>query len=112
TETTGIDQAFAALQTEFKLELTTDERAMILDLGMPLAYDAKGAELPVGDNSWVRAGFERFREIATAGQRAFVEDKTAQPGAALTAGGTPAFKPTTSFKEAGEQLRERMRQQT
>ncbi len=109
-EAQAIDQAFAGIQQEFKLELSKDQKAVILDLGMPLAFDKKGEELPMGDSSWVRSGFDRWKEITTAGQKAFVEQKVAQPAGSLTAGGTPAFKPATTFEEANAQLRERMRQ--
>jgi hypothetical protein len=111
-ETQAIDHAFAEIQTENKLELSKDQKAVILDLGMPLAFDAKGNELPMGDASWVKAGFDRWREITTAGQRAFVEQKATQPAQALSTGGSPALKPITSFEDANGALRERLRQQS
>ncbi len=111
TEHQAIDEAFGQIQSEFKLDLTKDQKAVILDLGMPLAYDAKGEELPAGDASWVRGGFDRWREIQAAGQKLFVEEKAQQPGASLTAGGTPALKPITSYEDANAALRERLRQQ-
>jgi ABC-type transporter Mla subunit MlaD len=111
-EARAIDQAFAQIQAANNgLELSKEQKAVILDLGMPLALDGKGRELPMGDASWVQAGFDRWREITAAGQRAFVEDKTRQPAAALTSGGTPALKPITSYEDAGKALRERLRQQ-
>jgi DNA-binding transcriptional MerR regulator len=110
-EVQAIDQAFAELQTEHKLELSKDQKAMILDLGMPLAYDEKGNELPMGDASWVKAGFDRWEEITTAGARTFVETKAQTPGSALTTGATPALKPITDWKDANDALRERLRQQ-
>jgi hypothetical protein len=112
-EAQAIDQAFAAIQSENTgLELSKEQKAVILDLGMPLAYDKQGKELPMGDASWVKAGFDRWKEITAAGQRAFVEEKTRQPAQALTSGGTPALKPITSFGDANEALRERLRQQS
>jgi len=111
-ETQSIDQAFAQIASEFKLELNKDLRAQILDLGMPLAYDAKGNELQMGDASWVRKGFDRLKEITDAGNRTFVEEKVAMPGGALTAGGTAAQKPITSYDDANAALRERLRQAT
>ena len=111
-ESQAIDKAFGEIQNENKLELTKDQRAVILDLGMPLALDEKGNELPMGDSSWVKAGFDRWREIQSAGQRLFVEEKAAQPSGSLTAGGTPQFKPATTFEEANAQMRERLRQQS
>jgi hypothetical protein len=111
-EAQAIDQAFAQIQSDTKLELSKEQKAVILDLGMPLATDVRGQELPMGDASWVKAGFDRWKEITAAGQRAFVEEKVAQPRGALTAGGTPALKPITSFGDANEALRERLRQQS
>lgn len=112
TEWRAIEDAWGDIQKEHKLDLTKDQKAVILDLGMPLAVDDKGNDLPAGDASWVKAGFDRWKEITTAGQRAFVEQKAQQPGAALTSGGTPALKPTTDWGEAASQLRERLRQQS
>jgi hypothetical protein len=111
-EFAAIEQAFTALEREAGRKLSPEERAVIVDLGTPYSRDDKGNELPEGNASWIKAGFDRWKEIATAGQRAFVEDKTGgqQPGAALATGGTAAFKPTTDYKSAGEQLRERLRQ--
>jgi hypothetical protein len=111
-EAQAIDDAFAEIQREHKLELSKDQKAVILDLGMPLAYDRQGNELAMGDSSWVKAGFDRWKDITTAGQRAFVEQKTQQPAPSLSAGATAAFKPTVSFGEANAQLRERLRQQS
>lgn len=110
-EAQAIDQAFAQIQSTSKLELSKDQKAVILDLGMPLAVDARGQELPMGDASWVQAGFDRWKEITAAGQRAFVEEKAAQPKGALTSGGTAALKPITGWGEANDALRERLRQQ-
>jgi hypothetical protein len=111
-ETQAIDQAFASIQAENKLELSKDQKAVILDLGMPLAFDAKGNELPMGDSSWVKAGFDRWKEIQSLGAKTFIEQKAQQPGAALTAGGTPALKPITSFEDANAAMRERLRANT
>jgi DNA-binding transcriptional MerR regulator len=109
-ETQSIDQAFSEIARETKLDLTKELRAQILDLGMPLAYDDKGNELPMGDASWVRLGFERLKEITDQGNRTFVEEKVAMPGGALTAGGTAAQKPITSYEDANAALRERLAQ--
>jgi DNA-binding transcriptional MerR regulator len=111
-ETQAIDQAFAQIASEFKLELTKDLRAQILDLGMAVAYDSKGNELPMGDASWVRKGFDRLKEIQDLGNRTFVEEKAQMPGGALTAGGTAKMKPITSYEDANDALRERLRQAT
>jgi DNA-binding transcriptional MerR regulator len=111
-ETQAIDQAFAQITSETKLDLTKDLRAQIMDLGMPLAFDAKGNELPMGDASWVRKGFDRLKEIQDLGNRTFVEEKAQMPGGALTKGGTAAMKPITSYSDANDALRERLRQAT
>ena len=110
TEASAIDQAFSEIQSEFKLDLTKDQKAVIMDLGMPLAVDAKGNELPMGDASWLKAGFDRWKEITAQGQKAFIEEKASMPGSPLTAGGTAAQKPITSFADANSAMRERLRQ--
>lgn len=92
---------FAKIETDEKVQLTDEQRAVIMDLGM--AHE--------GDD-WVKVGFDRYREIGTESQRAFVTEKSGGPGSPLGAGGMPAFTPTTDFKEAGRQLRERLRQQS
>jgi hypothetical protein len=108
-EATAIDHAFGAIQSENGLELTKEQKAVILDLGMPLAFTEKGDELPMGDASWVKGGFDRWKEITTEGQRAFVEQKANQPQGSLTAGGTPKPRDPTDWGEAGEILKERLR---
>jgi DNA-binding transcriptional MerR regulator len=108
----AIESAFAQIQVKLGRELTKEERADIIDLGMPLATNDKGEELPMGDASWVTGGFERLEGLHATGSRLFLEQKTTVPGAALTAGGTPQLKPITSFKDANEAMRERLRQQS
>lgn len=88
------------LESENNLELSSEQKAMVLDLGMNHE----------SDGSWIQAGFDRFREITTQGQRAFVAEKTAQPRTPVTTGGVEAFKPTTDWAEATQQARERLRQ--
>ena len=60
---------------------------------------------------WVERGFEEFRQLVAEGQRAFVADKAAVPGAPVSAGGVPAAGPITDFKAASDMLRERLRNQ-
>ena len=110
TEESSINGAFEEICAQNDLQLSKDQRAMILDLGMPLAVDARGQELPMGDASWVAKGFERWREIATEGQRTFVNEAAKAPKTALSGGGLQAFKPTTDWGEASAQARERLRQ--
>jgi hypothetical protein len=87
------------LQAQEKIQLSESQKAMVLDLGM----NAPG-------ENWIKEGLDRFREITTEGQRTFVEQKTSQPSPTLTGGGAERFKPTTDWKEASEQARERLRQ--
>ncbi len=112
TELGAINSAFDQLQSKYKVELSNDQRAIILDLGMPLAHDEKGNELPMGDASWVEKGYGRWKEISDTGARLFIEQKANQPGTPLNAGGTPAAPPITSFGDANAALRERLRQAT
>jgi hypothetical protein len=94
-----IKSEWSRLEAESKTTLTESQKAMILDLG--LNYE--------GDESWVQYGFDRFKEITAEGAKAFVEDKAAAPRPAMTAGGQEAFKPTTEWSEANQQMRERLR---
>jgi hypothetical protein len=94
-----INQELGRLETESKTQFSKDQKAMILDLGLNHEGD-----------DWVQAGFDRFKEITAEGQRAFLADKAAQPQTPVTAGGSDVFKPTTDFKEASQQARERWRQ--
>jgi DNA-binding transcriptional MerR regulator len=97
---TQIRDDLSALEAEHKVGFSDEQKAMILDLG--INYE--------GDGSWVKHGFERFQQITSEGQRAFVAEKTGQPGAGLSAGAQEAFKPASTFEEANKQLRERLRQ--
>ncbi len=97
-EETSIRDGFQRLEADEGVSLSDDQKAQIMDLGM--AHD--------GDD-WVKFGFDRYREIGTESQKAFLASKTGAPGAPLSAGGAPAFKPTTDFREASNQLRERLR---
>ncbi len=96
-----IRRDLAKLEADEGVKLTEAQQKRVLRLGMEDESE-----------DWVKHGFEEFREITTEGQRAFVADKTGTPGTPLGAGGVPAFTPTTDFKEASQQLRERLRQQS
>lgn len=91
-----------ALEAEHKVTLSEEQKEMVCDLG--LNYD--------GDESWVKHGFDRFREITNAGQRAFVEEKAAQPTAGLQAGGNAAPPGIKTFQDAEKAARERFAQST
>jgi hypothetical protein len=99
TEAATIRSELDRIQTENKIKLTPDQEAVIIDLGIPYEDDEK----------WVQAGFDRFKEITTEGQRAFVEEKANQPQAPLAAGGVERFKPARTWAEAAEQAKGRIR---
>ena len=109
-EEKAIGLAFEEIQKEHKLDLSKDQREAVLRLGADFAYDEKGNDLPMGDASWVKKGFEDLQSITAGAQRAFVEEKAAAPAGGLATGGTPQAGPITDFKEAGDVLRERLRE--
>jgi hypothetical protein len=111
-EENAIRQAFEEIESEAKVTLTEDQKQTICELGMALAVDAKGTDLPMGDASWVKAGFDRFRQIISDGNRAFVDEKVRQPGPPLTPGGTPAAQAPKTFDEASKMALGRLRQQS
>ena len=92
------------IQTELKTieaehgELTQEQQEAVLKLG----EDVEGTD-------WVQKGYQRFQALVGDAQKAFVDGKVNQPKPSLSAGGQEAFKPATSFKDAGEQARERFR---
>jgi hypothetical protein len=100
----------STLESQNKLKLDENQRAAILDLALPLAFDEKGNELPLDDTSWVKAGFDRFKEMWTEGQRAFVSGASEAPASPLTGGGTPRLEATTDWSEATKMARERFAQ--
>jgi hypothetical protein len=104
-ETHSINMVMADLEKEHGKELTKDQRAMIIALGMP----PEGEGPPMGDASWVKDGFNLWQQSGVEWQRAFVEDKLDQPQGALKSGGTPALRPITDWTEANDALRERLR---
>jgi hypothetical protein len=83
-----------------------------MDLGYPDSLDDQGNEKPVGYTGWLDYGLERLKSIHDTGNRIFVEEKAQMPKGALTAGGTAAMKPITSYDDANNALRERLRQQS
>lgn len=100
TETQFVVGELDRLEAEHKVKLSDEQRTMVLDLGLNFE----------GDGSWVQAGFDRFQEITTAGQRAFVEEKTNQPQVPLTSGGVARSEAPKTWVEAKAQALERMRQ--
>lgn len=87
------------LQKEHSVTLTEAQKADVFELG---ANDP--------NEDWVKVGFDRYMAIAANAQKAFVNDKAKAPAPPMTGGGGEQFKPTTSFKEAEGQARERLRQ--
>jgi hypothetical protein len=98
--------ALEALEGERGVQLTKEQRALVLELG---------AASPESENpdplnpDWVKAGFERFQAITTAGQQAFVERAQQQPNAPMTTGATAAAKRPTTTEEAHRMAVERLR---
>lgn len=110
-EETAIRQVFDEIEAEHNLNLTEQQKEIVMDLGMASAVDAKGQELPMGDASWVKKGFERFQAIASEAQRSFVDGKSQQPKPPISGGGVPATKGPRTFEEARQQAMGRLRQQ-
>jgi len=112
TEETAIRNAFDEIEGAEKLSFSEDQKEMIYQLGLALAVDEQGNPLPMGDASWVKAGFDRFREMSSAAQRAFVADKTGVPGPPLTTGGASTVLAPKTFDEADKLALGRLRQQS
>ena len=111
-EESAIRQAFTDIESAEKVSLTEDQKQTICELGIALAVDDKGTDLPMGDSSWVKAGFDRYRQIVSEGQRAFVDEKVRQPNPPLTPGGAPAANAPKTFDEASKMALGRLRQQS
>jgi hypothetical protein len=100
-ETVAIQTGLKQVETDNNVELNQEQQEAVLKLGEDLEGD-----------DWVAKGYARYAALVGAGQKAFVDQKVSQPPPAVSAGGQEAFKATTSFAQAGEQLRERMRNST
>jgi hypothetical protein len=98
--------ALAALEGEKGVQLTKEQRALVLELG---------AASPESENpdplnpEWVKAGFERFQAITTAGTQAFVERAQQQPNTPMTTGATAAANRPKTMEEAHKMAVERLR---
>lgn len=91
----------AELEKETGQKYSEEQRAVIFDLGKDAPEDA----------DWVKVGHDRYLAIVSAGQKDFVDSKSKMPGSPIKGGGgEERLKPTTDFKEAEAQARERMRQ--
>lgn len=108
----AIGKAFEELQKEHNLDLSKEQRETILRLGADYAYNEKGEDLPMGDASWVKQGFEDLQKLLAGAQRDFINEKSGAPSQSLSVGGVPQAKPITSFEDANAAMRERLRQQT
>lgn len=98
-EDQSIRSEFDRLQSENDVQLTNEQKADIIDLG--INHEGQG--------SWIEHGFNRYRSMTSEAQKAFVEEKSNQPAAALTGGGTARLEPTRDWKQAEERTRERFR---
>jgi hypothetical protein len=94
-----IRDGFSRLEGEHKKKFSDEEKSAIMDLGI----NEDRAD-------WLDYGFDRWTKMGALIQKAFVDDKTNAPGSPMSAGGSEAFKPTSDFKEAQQQARERWRQ--
>jgi hypothetical protein len=101
-----INTELTRLETDSKLQLTKEQKAVVLELG----WASPEGQSDDPQAKWVQAGFDRFREITAEGGRLFVERAQSGPAAPLAAGGVPNAKPVTTFEEAGKMARERLRQ--
>jgi DNA-binding transcriptional MerR regulator len=97
-----INDTFGEIESTGKVKLSETEKAAILDLA--------SAEDNVSQPDWLQKGFERYQAIAALAQKQLIDDKSQQPGASLTAGGTAAVEPTTDWKNASEQAKGMLRQ--
>lgn len=103
-----MQSALTDLEKEHGVKLNEEQKAVVFDLGMSAMPD-EGQTLANGHN-WVKAGFDRFQEIASQAQRAFVDQKAQQPPTPLQSGGVAGVQAPTDWKGAAEMARERMRQ--
>lgn len=102
-----IVKAIADIERDEGVKLSQDQRAAILDLGM-MAMPEDEQSLLNGHN-WVKAGFDRYRELYTSAQRAFVNDKLNAPETPVQSGGVPRHEVATDWKTVGQQALERLK---
>jgi hypothetical protein len=108
SEAALVAERFAEIEREAGMELTTEQKNTIVDLGLAAMPDENASLLNGQD--WISAGWDRFRDVFTQGQTAFVADKTGAPKPALTSGGVPVFEPPKTWAEGSARARERWRQ--
>lgn len=109
-EADAIRKVWGELEAEHKLQLTDEQKETVLELGMAKAVDERGNDLPMGDASWVKAGFDRYQKITGGAQQQFVADKLGQPKIPLSQGASEAGSGPKTFDEAKEQALARLRQ--
>jgi hypothetical protein len=100
--------ALEALEGEKSVQLTKEQRALVLELG---AASPESENPDPMNPDWVKAGFERFQAITTAGQQAFVERAQQQPNAPMSTGATAAATRPKTMEEAHKMAVERLRAQ-
>lgn len=103
-----ITDAFTKIEAEAGVKLTDEQRVVIMDLGMA-AMPGDQQTLSAG-HDWVRAGFDRYRQVAGEAQKAFVDQKLQQPQGSLAPGGIELPQAATGWKEGSDRARERLRQ--
>jgi hypothetical protein len=103
-----IEQRFSQLEAENGLELSKEQRDMIVMLGLQAMPD-DGQSLINGDD-WIGAGWESFRNVWAQAQTAFVNDKAAAPPPAVSSGGAPIAEPPKTWETAKQEAAERLRQ--
>lgn len=98
--------ALEALESETSVQLTKEQRALVLELGAA-SPEAENAD-PMNPD-WIKAGFERFQAITTAGQQAFVQRAQEGPAAPMTTGAVAQAKRPQTMEEAHKMAVERLR---
>ena len=107
-ESNLIEQRFSQLEAENGLELSKEQRDMIVMLGLN-AMPEDGQSLLNGED-WIGAGWESFRNVWAQAQTAFVNDKAAAPPPAMSSGGAPIAELPRTWETAKAEAAERLRQ--
>lgn len=95
----NVRSQFDHIESESGISLTKEMKEKIILLGESLPGD-----------DWVKQGFQTYQKWAADIQKQFVTDKSTQPSAAMTSGGTPGWEPAKTFDEAAARTRERFAQ--
>jgi len=103
-----INDRFAQIEADNNLQLSDQQRDIIVRLGLS-AMPEDGQAL-VNGNDWIGAGWEAFRDVWAQAQNAFVTDKAAAPPPALESGGSEIAHGPKTWDEARRSAAERLRQ--